>query len=158
MRLITAFVIAMVLSASPLLIAQDEQPPTERRSVTLRSTDQTKQFTSSFLNTMATGTTYEAFGMLKTANTTSDSDIDATRDRTQGMLDNLRATYGKPVGYDLLAEHTLGATIIRYDALLKLEKYAVRCTVTYYRATDTWVPVRVVFDEDVDALFTELGR
>jgi hypothetical protein len=141
-----------VLLAATSLIAQ------ERGRTTLRTTEQTKEFTIQFLNTMATGITYQAFELLKTAKAGADPDIDATRDRTQEMLEGLRLTYGKAIGYDLLAERTLGATIIRYEALLKLEKYPVRCTVTYYRATDTWVPVRVWFDEDIDSLFIELGR
>jgi hypothetical protein len=142
----------IVLFAANSLIAQ------ERGKTVLRSTDQTKEFTVQFLNTMVTGTTYHAFEQMKSATVAADPEIDATRDKTQEMLDGLRLSHGKPVGYDLLAERTLGATIIRYEALLKMEKYAVRCTVTYYKAADSWVPVRVFFDEDIDALFVELGR
>lgn len=144
--------IGFVLVLSALAPAQE----IERKI--LRTREQTKDFSALFLNTIATSTTYEAFGLIKTANTGADNEIDATRDTTQAMLDQYRLTYGKPVGYDLLAERTLGSSIIRYESLLKLEKNALRCTITFYKATDTWVPIRVWFDEDVDALFVELGR
>jgi hypothetical protein len=145
-----SFLITVLATTS--LIAQD------RGRVVLRSTENTKEFTSQFLHTMATGTTYQAFELMKTASVGADPDIDTTRDRAQELIDSVRLTYGKPVGFDLLAERTLGATIIRYEGLLKLEKYPLRCSITYYKATDTWVPVRVWFDEDIDALFVELGR
>src|SRR5262245_14201335 len=117
----SATLVVLFIMLTSFTLAQD--PPRGA----LRNNSQTKQFTETFLNTVATGTAYDAFGMIKMANPGAEADIDTTRDTTQAMLDHLRPNYGKPIGFDMLAERTLGGSIIRYEALLKLEKNAIRC-------------------------------
>ena len=122
----------------------------------MTSKGQVKDFTGQFLKTLATGSTTNAFNLLKAATPDAEADIDATRDKTLGLLDQLRDTYGRPIGYDIVTERALGDSVIKYEALLKLEKYAIRCTIIYYKPKDVWQPARINFDPDLSLMFDEL--
>lgn len=143
-------VFACLLTVSAFAQESAPQPPQ------LTSKAQVKDFTAQFLKTLATGTTIDAFNQLKAATPDAEADIDATRDRTLGLLDSLRDTYGRPIGYDIVTERALGDSVIKYETLLKMEKFAIRCTIIYYKPHDTWQPARINFDPDLNLMFDEL--
>jgi hypothetical protein len=131
-----------------------------RNPAALTTPDQTESFADLFLRNLVGGSAHDAFATIKSAIADQDlaNEMDATRDETVRLLDAILPTHGRPIGYELVARRSLGASLLRYECLLKLQKYPIRCTILFYKPQQAWVPVQVVFDQDIKVMFEELGR
>src|SRR5262249_20756469 len=145
----------MICAATGLLaaitLAQDGNGNATGRQIA--SPEQCKQFTDTFLRTLVNGRTYDAFQMIKSVIPDAESDVDATRQTTEQLLDQVRQTFGKPIDVELLDTKTLGSSFIRYDYLLKLERSALHCRAIFYRPRNTWIPVTITFEQDLRQVF-----
>ncbi|HEY1628422.1 MAG TPA: hypothetical protein VGF52_01110 [Tepidisphaeraceae bacterium] len=146
----TSVVFCVVLFAS-VAIAADNPPA-------LASKDQARDFGELFMRTMAGGDTYNAFAMVKAQLRDTGEDTDALRDTTQQMLDEARPKLGKPIGYELVGEKELGQSLIRYDYILKLEKFAVHFRIIFYKPQQEWLPAQMWVDQDIRQLIDDLGK
>jgi hypothetical protein len=124
----------------------------------LDTKDQAKQFADTFMHTLAGGDVYNAFAMIKVQMSDTSDETDALRDTTQQMLDTLRPKLGKPIGYELVGQKELGQSLIRYDYVLKLEKFAVHFRIIFYKSDQGWLPSQMWVDEDIRQLFDDLGK
>src|SRR3954447_23602990 len=161
--LIVVVVSLLLVSVHPAPAADEPDPsgaaPLPANATPMNSPQQTEQFAQAFLKMMAAGNTADAFSMMKAASSREAAgDIDETRDQTQQLIDQSAASMGKPVGFELLARRQLGASLLRYECLLKLERHPLRCTIFFYKGADTWTPMQVTFDQDVRRLFDELPQ
>jgi len=150
MRTFIIFCIAILTTAA---LADEGQNPTA-----LESKDQAKQFAETFMHTMAGGNVYDAFAMVKAQLRDSQDDTDTLRDSTQQMLDAALPKLGKPIGYELLAEKSLGESLMRYDYLLKLERFAIHFRIIFYKPGNAWIPAQLWVDQDIRQLFDDLGK
>ncbi|WP_428940727.1 hypothetical protein [Fontivita pretiosa] len=153
-----AGVVSIAVIVGAVVLAQDQggdHVPRQR----LATVEQASAFAEAFLRTLASGSAFEAFNAVKSALPGEEAvAVDQTRDATLEMLDRLRPTHGDPVGYDIVARRSLGSSVVRIECLLKLQRYPVRCTVVFYRPHDSWLPVQILFDEDIRLMFEELNR
>jgi len=153
-----AGIVSTVVIFAAVVVAQNQgwgAPPAQR----LATVEQASAFAEAFLRTLSSGSAFEAFNAVKSALPGEEAvEVDQTRDATLAMLERLRPTHGDPVGYDLVARRSLGSSVIRIESLVKLERYPVRCTIVFYRPQDSWLPVQILFDEDIRLMFEELNR
>lgn len=158
MRSYVALSIGLALAAvTALALAQDGPAPGRKQLV---NRDQVKEFNDTFLRALMTGRPFEAFQLVKATDPDSEGAIDATRQSTESLLDEVRPTYGKPVDFELIDTTTLGESFIRYDYLFKLERSALHYRAIYYKAKPnaSWVPVQITFEENLAQLFEDLGK
>jgi hypothetical protein len=148
MRASIIFCIVLITTAA---IAAENPTP-------LASKDQAHDFAETFMRTMASGDTYNAFALVKAQLRDNADDTDALRDTTQQMLDEARPKLGKPIGYELVAEKDLGQSLVRYDYLLKLEKFAVHFRIIFYKPDQNWLPAQLWVDQDIRQLIDDLGK
>jgi hypothetical protein len=146
-----ASVIFCVVLFATSAIAADNPPA-------LASKDQARDFAETFMHTLAGGDTYNAFAMVKAQLHDTGDDTDTLRDGTQQILDEARPKLGKPIGYELVAEKELGQSLIRYDYLLKLEKFAVHFRIIFYKPDQNWLPAQLWVDQDIRQLIDDLGK
>ncbi len=124
----------------------------------IASKEATREFTETYLRALAYGTTSDAFAMIKAAAPGSEVEIDSVRQSTERLIEQVRPTYGKPVGHEVLDQKSLGQSLIRYECLLKFERNALHCRMIYYRANNAWAPVGIWFNDDLRQLFEDLGK
>jgi hypothetical protein len=152
----------MILSlASAVYAADGDAPesgaPTPNRRQ-LATVEQTKELTEAFLSAMVTGRTYEAFSLIRNVIPDGENIVEGWRAETDQLITSVRQDYGRPLEREFLDSKTLGTSYVRYDYLLKFEYSALHCRVIYYRARNTWIPVFLSFQRDLDQLFTDLGK
>jgi hypothetical protein len=151
------FSVLVLLTVSTAVFAADGDSPTPNRRQ-LANVEQTKELTDSFLSAMVTGRTYEAFGLIRNVVPDSETIVETWRANADQLLAAVRQEYGRPLEHELLDTKKLGTSFVRYDYLLKFEYSALWCRIIYYRGRNTWIPVFLNFDRDLDPLFTELGK
>lgn len=149
--------VLLLLTVTTALFAADGDGPAPNRRQ-LANVEQTKELTDSFLTAMVTGRTYEAFGLIRNVVPDSETIVEGWRASTDQLLNLVRQDYGRPIEHELLDSKKLGTSYVRYDYLLKFEYSALWCRVIYYRGRNTWIPVFLNFDRDLDPLFTDLGK
>ncbi|HMB95253.1 MAG TPA: hypothetical protein VKK61_04365 [Tepidisphaeraceae bacterium] len=146
----TSVILFIVLLSGAAIAADNPQP--------LGSKDQAHDFAETFMRTMASGDTYAAFAMVKAQSPDNAEDTDTLRDSTEQMLDEVRPKLGKPIGYELVGQKVLGESLIRYDYLLKLERFAVHFRIIFYRPQQAWIPSQFWVDQDIRELVDDLGK
>jgi hypothetical protein len=150
MRAWIIFVVAF-LSVGALADTPDNSAP-------LQNKDQARQFAEIFMRQLASGNTYDAFALVKAQLPDEADDTDTLRDNTQQMLDAARPKLGKTIGYELLEEKSLGQSLLRYEYLLKLERFAVHVRIIFYKPGEKWLPAQMWVDQDIRQLFDDLGK
>ena len=161
MRGRTTFVLVLALAAAAIF-AQDAGQGGRRKQ--LVSKNFTREFTEQFLMTMVKSRPIDAFALIKTVTPESETDIETTRSSTEQLLDNVRPSYGRIIGYELLETKALGNSFVRYEYLLKFERNALHCRFLYYNNTPTgqqgenWIPVGIWFDGNLGDLFDNIGK
>jgi hypothetical protein len=144
----------VVLMSAMLVLAQDN--PNLRQQINTK--DRTREFAEAFLNTLVTQRPFDAFSMLRSVTPESENEIEATRQSTEQLLDQVRPGYGKMIGFEQLDVKSLGQSFVRYDYLLKMERNALHCRIVFYRPKNTWVPVMLNFSDDLTQLFDDLAK
>jgi hypothetical protein len=145
----------VVVLSGVVVFAQDNGPNARKQ---LASKDNTREFTEAFLSTVKSGRTFEAFSMFRAVSPDTEGQIDAWRQATDEMINQVRADYGKAIGFEPLDVRSLGTSFVRYDYLLKFERNALHFRVVYYRPNNTWLPVWLAFSQDMGQLFDDLGK
>lgn len=57
------------------------------------------------------------------------------------------ALYGSPIGVELVSEKQLGDSVVHLNYFQKFEMSPLAWSITFYRATDDWVPVGAAFND-----------
>jgi hypothetical protein len=151
------FGVLLVLALSSAVYAADGDGPSPNRRQ-LATVEQTKELSESFMNAMVTGRSYEAFGLIRNVVPDSENMVETWRAAADRIIQGVRPDYGRPIDHELLDTKSLGTSYVRYDYLLKFERNAIHCRIIYYRGRSTWVPVFMMFNENLDQLFTDLGK
>lgn len=149
-----AFMFVIVMGISALTLAQDGAG----RAVQLTSKDQTRQLSEKFLQTLITSRTYDAFQVLRNAGGDATTDIDAARETTEQLLNGVRNTMGKAIGFELIDTKSLGESFIRYDYLYRMERSALHFRIVFYKGANAYMPVQLYFEQDLQQLFYDLGK
>jgi hypothetical protein len=134
---------------------QPQQPGMRKQLV---NKDQAREFNESFLRVLVTGRPYDAFVLMRSAMPGAESDVEEIRMSTERMLEEVRPTYGKAIGYELVDTKSLGQSLVQYDYLFKFERNAMQCRIVYYRPSTVWVPLRLWFDDDLSQMWEDLAR
>lgn len=156
MRRITP-VLLVVLLAAAVYAADGDAPETPNRRQ-LATVGQTKELTEAFLQGMISGRSYDAFNQIRNVMPDQENQVETWRAEADEVMESVRPSYGRPIGFELLDTKALGASYVRYDYLLKCEYQAVHYRVIYYSAKSTWTPVFMMFNTNLDPLYTALGK
>jgi hypothetical protein len=152
--------LALTLATGAAALAQEEgdaaPAPNNRKQIVTK--DQTKEFTEAFLKVLVNGRPFDAFSLMKAAMPDNDNDVDATRASTEELLQQVRPAYGKAIGYEMVDSKSVGASLVRYDYLMKFEKNALHCRIIYYKPVNNWIPLRIWFDDNLHDLIEDLGK
>jgi hypothetical protein len=149
-------IVLITLMSAVLVLAQDHGGGPTRAQ--LGSKDQTKLFSESFLTKLGTARPFDAFKMLRDMAPESEGEIDASRQSTEALLDQVRPSYGRMLDFELLDTKSLGKSFVRYDYLLKFERNAIHCRFVFYQPRNTWLPVSFTVNQDLTQLFEDLGK
>jgi hypothetical protein len=142
--------IGLALFLVPVAPAQER--PASLRQITTK--DQTKEFTEEFLGAFVSSRPFDAYARLRAiAPPESEADIEASRLATEQLLDDVRPSYGRVIGMELIDTKMLGTSFVRYDYLLKFERNALHCRAVYYRPGNVWLPVQLYFNSNLGSLF-----
>jgi hypothetical protein len=152
-----AFCVLLLLALAVAVHAADGDGPGPNRRQ-LATVEQTKELSESFLGAMVTGRSYEAFTQIRNVVPDNENMVESWRAAADRMVESVRPDYGRPIGHELLDSKTLGTSYVRYDYLLKFERNAIHCRIIYYRGRNTWTPVFMMFNDNLDQLFTDLGK
>lgn len=99
-----------------------------------------------FFRTVLDGDTGKAFDALMEGSLLPVSQPNAVS-RLKGQLENGLRVYGRPVGYELLEEKSIGSSLVRCVYVFRLEKYPLFWEFFFYKGTDRWLPVDVRFND-----------
>jgi hypothetical protein len=150
----------LVLALTVVAFAQDNG--NQARTKQIVSKDGTREFTETFLKSLVTSRPLEAFALIKSVAPDFETDIETTRESTEQLIESVRPSFGRIVGYEPIDTKSLGKSLVQYDYLLKFERNALHCRMRFYKpatgAEGNWLPIGIWFDRDIEQLFIDLGK
>lgn len=67
----------------------------------------------------------------------------------------VKERFGASIGYEIISQQRAGSSFLRFVAVEKLQNTAIRYSVVFYKAVDTWELQTFVWDDKVQLLFGE---
>lgn len=119
----------------------------------LTSEESARTLIEDCLKTMMTGDYKAAFDLLKPHWAVPSHEIDTLVLQTLSARSIVKDRFGKSIGYEFLTQRRAGASFLHILAIEKLERTALRYSVVFYKAKDTWTLQNFTWDDKVGLLF-----
>lgn len=81
------------------------------------------------------------------------SEIDVFEAQFNSQVESILRRFGSPIDYELVREESLGASLVRYQFLVRHEKAPLRWMFVFYRAEKGWVMTDFKFDGNAPTFF-----
>jgi hypothetical protein len=119
----------------------------------LKTIDELKGFTQSFIEKIAAGDSKAAVDYLGPYSVIRGSDLNVLTPQIQTQMLKIEASYGICVGTEFISIEQLGNSLIKIIQLQKFNVYAVRWMLIFYNNGSGWKVVNVSFDDKIPDLF-----
>jgi len=119
----------------------------------LNSEEDAKALVEACLKQMVAGDYKAGFDLLKPYWSAPANEIDTIIMQTVSTRNVVKERFGNSIGIEFIATHHSGKSFLRFLAIEKLEKTAIRYSVVFYKARDTWEIQSFTWDDKVNLLF-----
>lgn len=105
------------------------------------------------LKRMVAGDYKGGFDLLKPYWAVPSNEVDTLIIQTMSTRSLVKDRFGKSLGYEFIAQKRAGKSFLQIVAIEKLERTAIRYSVIFYMAKDSWVLQNFTWDDKVGLLF-----
>jgi len=92
--------------------------------------------------------------MLKQYSFLSSAEIDTIETTLKAQLPKIEPSYGKILGSELVSQKQIGDSLLSLNYLLRMEKYALRWTFSFYNGSKGWNLVYIDYNDKLQVLFS----
>ena len=103
-----------------------------------------------FMQTFKEGNFSEAIQRLKVYSVIDYSDIDTLASTMEKQMNQLAPAYGKILSYDFILDKTIKDYLIRKLYALRLERFVLKFSFTFYFNGNEWKIANFNFNENID--------
>lgn len=119
----------------------------------LPSASEAKRSAEGIVANIAAGNYPGAWKEMKPLSVIPAAELEVFEAQFNSQADNLLRRFGSSSGYELIREEAVGASLVRYQFLVRHEKAPLRWVFVFYRAEKGWVMTDFKFDGNGSAFF-----
>jgi len=120
---------------------------------TLKSEQEAKLLTEKIMAQVAKADLASAFALMKPYVVISDSEFQGSLLQSKSQRDQFGSRYGKPLGYEFIAEKKAGESILRLTYIEKTAKHALPWAFVFYKTPTGWVLNSYYWNDNIQNAF-----
>ncbi|WP_018608417.1 hypothetical protein [Uliginosibacterium gangwonense] len=120
---------------------------------TLKSELEAKQLTDKVMVQVAKGDLTGAFALMKPYVVISESEFQGSLLQSKSQRDQFGSRYGKPLGYEFIAEKKAGESILRLTYIEKTARHALPWAFIFYKTPTGWVLNSYFWNDNIQSAF-----
>ena len=116
-----------------------------------------KAIVEEFFNIYSSGQIEHSIDFIASTNSWMERATDSL-EQLKSQLRSLESMIGDYYGYHLMAEKTLGNSLVGFSYIANFDRQPIRFIFVFYKATDQWKIHKINFDMDLDDELAEFVK
>jgi hypothetical protein len=116
-----------------------------------------KEIVENFFNIYSSGKIDNSIDFIASTNPWMERATDSL-EQLKSQLRSLESMLGEYYGYHLMAEKTLGNSLVGFSYIANFDRQPIRFIFVFYKATDQWKIHKLKFDMDLDDELAEFVK
>ncbi|HEY9829962.1 MAG TPA: hypothetical protein V6D26_05240 [Stenomitos sp.] len=116
-----------------------------------------KAIVEEFFNIYSSGQIERSIDFIASTNSWMERATDSL-EQLKSQLRSLESMIGDYYGYHLMAEKTLGNSLVGFSYIANFDRQPIRFIFVFYKATDQWKIHKINFDMDLDDELAEFVK
>jgi hypothetical protein len=116
-----------------------------------------KEIVDNFFKLYSSGEIERSIDFIASTNSWMERATDSL-EQLKSQIRSLESMLGEYYGYHLMAEKTLGNSLVGFSYIANFDRQPIRFIFVFYKAKDTWKIIKINFDMDLDDEFAEFVK
>ena len=123
-------------------------------SQSLKQPADVKNLTDTVMQEVSTENYTSGLDVLKQYSILSSAEIDTIESNLKAQMPKVEPSYGKIVGVEYIAQKQIGISLLNLTYLLKMERYALRWTFSFYNGGAGWNLIFIDYNDKLQDMFS----
>jgi hypothetical protein len=116
-----------------------------------------KEIVDNFFKLYSSGEIERSIDFIASTNSWMERATDSL-EQLKSQIRSLESMLGEYYGYHLMAEKTLGNSLVGFSYIANFDRQPIRFIFVFYKAKDTWKILKINFDMDLDDELAEFVK